>query len=244
MFETAASLLAANGCWLTPSGEQLFALVFYALLAGANLALVHVFAARTRSRSLRDLEPGRCYDPVLKMLADEQGDWYVEKVLSHELGKVLSHNTRDLDVRSLSDDESDGSTPEDSEEWEESEEESGTTTTTSSEDSDLSSDEEGARRGTKRRTRKHPGRRLPPGIEPKTEGFFEPAGDVPTPAGRAPGRKKPPPRPSRLPPRAGLWPATAYVPAWPPTAGTGGEPSEWGDGPPPPPPVAGKNSPR
>ncbi len=225
MSETAAySFAALWGYQPTPYSEQLSVLAFYALLAGANLLLVHAFAARAQSKSQRESEPGRCYDPVLKMLADEQGDWYVEKVLSHELGKVLSHNTRDLDVRSLSDGES-GSTPEDSEEWEESEEESETTTTTSSEDSDLSSDEEGARRGTKRRTRKHPGRRLPPGIEPKTEGFFEPAGGVPTPAGRAPGRKKPPPRPPRLPPRAGLWPATAYVPAWPPTAGTGGEPS-------------------
>jgi len=56
------------------------------LLAVANVAFLLRLVYR----------PRRCFDQVLKMLADEQGDWYIEKVLGHELAKVLQHNTRDL----------------------------------------------------------------------------------------------------------------------------------------------------
>jgi hypothetical protein len=254
MFETAAasSFTAISRRWPVPCAEQPPAPVFYALVAGACLVLhecVHALAARARPKALRAPEPGRCYDPVLKMLADEQGDWYVEKVLSHELGKVLTHNTRDLDARSLSEGESGETTPADSEEWEESEEESGEATSTSDEEEESSdeessclssSDEEAARRAAKKRARKRPGRRRPPPVEPKPEDFFAPAGDPPPSPPRGPGRKKPPPRPPRPPPPAGLWPAAAYVAAWTPTAGTGGEPGWRGGAPPPPREKAGR----
>ena len=68
------------------------------LWAGGGAALRSAWPALRRAleAALCPLR-GRCYGPVLKMLADEQGDWYVEKVLSHELGRVLTHGTRDLD---------------------------------------------------------------------------------------------------------------------------------------------------
>ena len=47
-------------------------------------------------------QPGRCYDQALRMLADEQGDWFIEKVLSHELAKILKHNTQDLEAADTS----------------------------------------------------------------------------------------------------------------------------------------------
>jgi hypothetical protein len=37
-----------------------------------------------------------CYSQVLKLLADEQGDWYVERIISHEVGKILLHNTENI----------------------------------------------------------------------------------------------------------------------------------------------------
>lgn len=47
---------------------------------------------------LRPARPAKkCYDQVLTMIADEQGDWYVEKVLSGELAKILRHYSRDLE---------------------------------------------------------------------------------------------------------------------------------------------------
>ena len=39
----------------------------------------------------------KSYQAALTMLEDEQGEWFVDKVVSHELARVLSHNTRDLD---------------------------------------------------------------------------------------------------------------------------------------------------
>jgi hypothetical protein len=60
------------------------------LLIASNLALtaaalsacvVWLYASRRQ----------RCYDRVLEMIADEQGDWYIEKVLSMELGRILSY---------------------------------------------------------------------------------------------------------------------------------------------------------
>ncbi len=38
----------------------------------------------------------RCFGPALEVLAKEQGDWFVEKIISHELAKVLMHNTVEL----------------------------------------------------------------------------------------------------------------------------------------------------
>ena len=44
-----------------------------------------------------------CYSSVLNMLAQEQGDWHVQMVLSNELGKILTHNTKSLDLQEETD---------------------------------------------------------------------------------------------------------------------------------------------
>ena len=49
--------------------------------------------------------PSRAFDQVLTMLADEQGDWYVEATLCRELAKVLQHNTKTLYETDESDDD-------------------------------------------------------------------------------------------------------------------------------------------
>lgn len=57
-------------------------------LAGTCAVLVFLFWERGSRRP---------YSRTLGLLADEQGDWFVDKVLSHALAKVLAHNTSDLD---------------------------------------------------------------------------------------------------------------------------------------------------
>ena len=39
----------------------------------------------------------RCYDPTLKMLDDEQGEWHTEMLLGKELARVLKHKCEDVD---------------------------------------------------------------------------------------------------------------------------------------------------
>ena len=75
------------------------AVLFYCVTM-FTILLTSAFAIldRQREEASKRLRPGRCYDQVLKMLADEQGDWYIEKVLGHELAKILKHNTQDLEA--------------------------------------------------------------------------------------------------------------------------------------------------
>ena len=83
--------------------------VVLSLLIVTNTALLATLVLWAR-------RPSRCFDQALKMLADEQGDWYVETVLSHELGKILQHNTKALDPSADSeDDDSEASEDEDGE---------------------------------------------------------------------------------------------------------------------------------
>jgi hypothetical protein len=69
-----------------------------------RLNAVHGELARLRERLSKE-KKGHVFDKTLEMLLAEQGEWFVDKVLSHELGKVLRHNTRDMNTDS-SDDES------------------------------------------------------------------------------------------------------------------------------------------
>lgn len=164
----------------------------------AILGIAHTTLHRQAYLAYKAQTPkSRCYDPVLKMLADEQGDWYVEKVLSHELGKVLTHNTRDLD----------------------------TATEHSSPRSDSLADSESeASTESPRSTAEPPHPRTPLSLAVGDYAeFFEPA-ELPPPKERRPtGRKKAPVRPARLP-RGERWQISDFEAAYPPMAGTGGEP--------------------
>jgi hypothetical protein len=88
------------------------------VLTAANILLVVANMALLLRISFR---PSRCYDQVLKMLADEQGDWYIEKVLGHELAKILKHNTRDMDEVPEDEDDEDDDDDEDDEEGDDDE---------------------------------------------------------------------------------------------------------------------------
>ena len=52
----------------------------------AFLVTTNVWILFTKSKRK---PPPPCYDSTLQMLADEQGDWFIEHVLQHELERSL-----------------------------------------------------------------------------------------------------------------------------------------------------------
>lgn len=84
----------------------------------------------------------KAYEDVLAMLEEQQGEWYVEKIVSHELAKILKFNTKDLDSPSAGESDDSEESANDDSDAESGDEESDAESDTENEESVAESDTE------------------------------------------------------------------------------------------------------
>ena len=96
------------------------------ILVAFNILLLGTLFSWIKPRAAAQPKPPKpCYSKALEMLSSEQGDWYVEKILSCELAKILEFNSRGLgsasddDCEDLSDDSDDSFAADESDESDE-----------------------------------------------------------------------------------------------------------------------------